>query len=656
MPAYSTPGVYFERADAVVPAITALRTDIAGFVGIAERGPLHLATPVESWRQFQAIFGNFIGGGYLAYVVKGFFENGGRRCYVVRVADRETAASAVAELRDADGKVAWRIEASSPGVWGNQLAVSLRTTHRAQTLTVVEPGAPVLSSSPVASVTNFARGTLVRLFQAGAAVMNVLRVVNRVDGEHQRLEWTQPLPATLDFTQPVFVESIEYTLTVFWRGRGAAIYENLSLVPEHERYAPNVVRLWPLERSDAREDILPPPPPLVIVAPETAPGVSFGPPNSLNHLALDSTLPELLSGGTDGLATLAVDDFIGEPEDLLASDVARYSRQRGLRVLEIVDEVSVVAVPDIHIRPELPAQTATPPPDEWDECACGPREESPVTPPVFPELPSTFSDAEIFRVQNALVAHCEGLKDRFALLDPPFSTARDNKLGISAVLAWRSRFESKYAALYFSWLRVMDPLRLGGKVVRAIPSSGHVAGIFARSDLEVGVHKAPANAEVRWAEDTTVLVEDDLQASLNPQGVNAIRCFPGRGLRLYGARTVSSDPDWRCVNVRRLMLMIEEALDVATQWVVFEPNDVYTRNKVTLAITTFLETLWQRGALAGAQPDEAFYIKCDEDNNPSYERDQGRLHVEVGVAPSIPAEFIILRLGRTAEEFEITEA
>src|SRR5262249_43440948 len=127
------------------------------------------------------------------------------------------------------------------------------------------------------------------------------------------------------------------------------------------------------------------------------------------------------------------------------------------------------------------------------------------------------------------------------------------------------------------------------------------------------------------------------------------------GLRLYGARTVSSDPDWRYVSIRRLLIMIEEALDVATQWVVFEPNDAYTRSKVTLAITSFLETLWQRGALAGGQPRQAFYVKCDEVNNPPYERDRGRLLVEVGVAPSVPYEFIVLRLGRTAEELELVE-
>src|SRR5436309_2406899 len=150
MPAYLTPGVYFERADAVVPAITALRTDIAGFVGIAERGPLHNAVPIQSWRQFQATFGSFIGGGYLAYIVKAFFDNGGQKCYVVRVADSETADSADVTILDSSKKPAWVIQASSPGVWGNQLAVRLQATHRGQTRSMLD--SPDRTASRVTSV------------------------------------------------------------------------------------------------------------------------------------------------------------------------------------------------------------------------------------------------------------------------------------------------------------------------------------------------------------------------------------------------------------------------------------------------------------------------------------------------------------------------
>jgi uncharacterized protein len=470
-----------------------------------------------------------------------------------------------------------------------------------------------------------------------------------VDGLRQRLIWKAPLDAVFTPAVPLYVESIEYTLTLYWRGRVGAIYENLSLVPEHRLYAPDVVRLSPLQRSDVCADILPPSPPLVIVSEVKLPA-------SPDDLAVDIPTPIRLEGGGNGLETLTVSDFIGEPEDLLGSDEEGNGKRRGLRALEAVDEVSLVAVPDIHIRPVPPPRTAPLPPPEQDVCLLDPLPPPPLmVPPVFPEQPPTFSDEEIAVVQNALVAHCEERRDRFALLDPPFSAARDDALGAGAIIAWRSRFESKYAALYYPWLRVLDPLGLGGPVVREVPPSGHVAGLFTRTDLEIGVHKAPANAELRWVEDITVSVDDAAQAGLNPRGINAIRSFAGRGIRLYGARTVSSDPDWRYVNVRRLIMMIEEAIDIATQWVVFEPNNVYTRHKVRLTISTFLEMLWRRGALMGVQPEEAFFVRCDEDNNPPNERDMGRLHADVGVAPSVPYEFIVLRVGRTAEEWELIE-
>jgi phage tail sheath protein FI len=242
------------------------------------------------------------------------------------------------------------------------------------------------------------------------------------------------------------------------------------------------------------------------------------------------------------------------------------------------------------------------------------------------------------------------------VLDPPFAAARDDKLGVGAARAWRSRFDSKYAAFYYPWLRVVDPLRSATSITRDIPPSGHVAGQYAQTDFQFGVHKAPANAPLVWTQDVTVVVNDAIHGVLNQLGINAIRPLPGRGIRIFGARTVSSDPDWRFVNVRRLLMMIEKAIDVATRWAVFEPNDMLTRAKLHLVLTSFLLSLWQRGALMGASASEAFFVKCDEENNPPSERDQGRLLAEVGVAPAHPFEFIVLRVGRAQNQFEITEA
>jgi phage tail sheath protein FI len=364
-----------------------------------------------------------------------------------------------------------------------------------------------------------------------------------------------------------------------------------------------------------------------------------------------------LKGGADGLALLGVYDLIGEAVSPLDSDVVRARKVRGLRALEEISEVAILAVPDIHIQPvDLPPRAPVSP------CVPDPCLPLPVALPAAPrapsvgDLPARFSEAAIYQVQAAMVQQCEQRRDRIAILDVPFTAARPDALGLSAAQAWRSRFDSKYAAFYYPWLRVVDPLRTPTTLTRDIPPSGHAAGQYARTDLEVGVHKAPANAPLGWVQDVTVAVDDAAHGLLNSGGINVVRALPGRGIRLLGARTASSDPTWRYVNVRRLLMMVEKAIDLATQWVVFEPNDIFTRPKLRLSLMSFLIALWQRGALMGNTIQEAFFVKCDEDNNPDSERANGRLLAEVGVAPSIPFEFIVLRVERTANELEIVEA
>jgi phage tail sheath protein FI len=651
-----TPGVYYERVDTSAPAIAVLRTDIAGFVGIATRGPLHQALPVQSWRQFQAYFGDFTGAGYLAYVVRAFFENGGQRCWVVRVAS-EIAATAAVTLQTAGHQDVWRIAASSPGVWGNDLEIAFRETHRAQTLS--EPRGSGPESSVVASVTGFGRGTHVRLSQGTLTMHKVVSdtdaVASRVIWLHPRLEARLPYDSTLsgfDPTQPILIESVEYTLWVRELGRLTHVYEGLALVPEHPRYGPRLLAALQMPRLSAPLLTLPAAPEPVVI--EELRQSLLATPEPLS-VAMAAGMP--LTGGADGLALLGTFDFIGEEVALLDSDAVRARKLRGLRRLEEISEVSTIAVPDINIQPRQAPRHSPPPPCIPDPCL-PPGPPAPAVPraPAVGDLPPVFSEAEIYQVQAAMIQQCEKLRDRLALLDPPFVAARDDRLGVGAVRAWRSRFDSKYAAFYYPWLRVVDPLRTPGSITRDMPPSGHVAGQYAQTDFQFGVHKAPANAPLVWVQDVTVAVNDATHGVLNPLGINAIRPLAGRGIRLFGARTISSDPDWRYVNVRRLLLMIEKAIDVATQWAVFEPNDVMTRAKLHLALTSFLLALWQRGALMGAAANEAFFVKCDEENNPPAERDQGRLLAVVGVAPSRPFEFIILRVGRAHNEFEITEA
>jgi phage tail sheath protein FI len=239
-------------------------------------------------------------------------------------------------------------------------------------------------------------------------------------------------------------------------------------------------------------------------------------------------------------------------------------------------------------------------------------------------------------VQDALLSHCETRKDRFAVLDSPETITG----GIDKLPKPR---DSKYGAYYFPWIQVYDPDK--GNIF--VPPSGHIAGVYSRVDSERGVHKAPANEIVRGALGLKYNVSKGEQDLLNPKGINAIRLMNG-GIRIWGARTLSSDPSWRYINVRRLFIMVESSIERATQWVVFEPNDHRLWKRVQRTISSFLTLLWRNGALMGTSPEQAFYVKCDEETNPPEVIDAGQLVVEIGLAPVKPAEFVIFRIGQMA--------
>ncbi|HWQ14147.1 MAG TPA: phage tail sheath subtilisin-like domain-containing protein [Roseiflexaceae bacterium] len=253
-------------------------------------------------------------------------------------------------------------------------------------------------------------------------------------------------------------------------------------------------------------------------------------------------------------------------------------------------------------------------------------------------------------LQSALIAHCEKMGDRMAILDAPYG------MKVQQVKEWRTakaNYSSKFAALYYPWIVIQNP-RGRGQI--AAPPSGFMAGIYARVDSERGVHKAPANEVVRLATDLELQVTDREQALLNPVGVNCIRAFPGRGIRVWGARTLD-DPagEWRYINVRRLFNYIEESIFEGTQWVVFEPNDMDLWERVKRTVSAFLTGLWRDGMLFGATPEEAFYVRCDAALNPPSSRDRGELHVEVGIAPVKPAEFVVFRFKQLPGGGEISE-
>ena len=239
-------------------------------------------------------------------------------------------------------------------------------------------------------------------------------------------------------------------------------------------------------------------------------------------------------------------------------------------------------------------------------------------------------------VQSALIAFCENKKSCFAILDIPMELTKTND-----VANFRDMYDSTYAAMYHPWLQMYDA---GSKHAAYFPPSGAMAGIYARSDNERGVHKAPANEVVRGCTGLSCSYNTGEQDILNPLGVNLIRAFPGRGIRVWGARTISSNGLWKYVNVRRLFIYVEESIKANTNWVVFEPNSEALWSRVTRTIANFLATCWRDGALAGSSPDQAFFVECGPTTMTQDDIDNGRLICQIGIAPVKPAEFVIFRI------------
>ncbi|MGM0576314.1 MAG: phage tail sheath family protein [Myxococcota bacterium] len=305
-----------------------------------------------------------------------------------------------------------------------------------------------------------------------------------------------------------------------------------------------------------------------------------------------------LEQGSDGLHTVTPEDFIGAnigPEE-------RY----GLAAYEAVEEVDLLVAPDLM----------------WAlESSHGFR---------------TEKDVQV--VQDAMISQCERVKTRFSILD--FPDPRDHRRASQ----WRLLFDSGYGAFYFPWISIEH----GGRH-RLVPPSGHVAGIFARCDAEMGTFRAPANEELEGVFDLGRDLRDADIGELTDEGINCLKSFSRRGIRVWGARTTSSDPSWRYVNVRRVVNSVIASVERGLQWSVFETNTPMLWKSLTRQVTMFLLDLWQQGYFKGRSPEEAFFVKCDEETNPPEVRDAGQVVVECGVAPVRPAEYVVFRV---AAEFE----
>ncbi len=283
------------------------------------------------------------------------------------------------------------------------------------------------------------------------------------------------------------------------------------------------------------------------------------------------------------------------------------ARREGLGSLAAVDDVTMLCVPDLMT------------------------------------LAGDGADAQIRDLQGKLIAHAEGHGDRMVLLDAPPG------LSPQQVLDWRvntAGYDSKFATLYWPHVEVQDPLT---RQPLMVPPCGHVAGVWARVDGSRGVHKAPANEVVLGTNGLGFQITHDEQGALNRVGINCIRAFPARGIRIWGARTLSSDPEWRYLNVRRLFSYASKSIMLGTQWAVFEPNDEPLWTQLRIAASNFLERTWRQGALFGATPDQAFFVKCDAETNPPDLIEAGQVTIEIGIAPVKPAEFVVFRIAQFSD-------
>jgi phage tail sheath protein FI len=337
--------------------------------------------------------------------------------------------------------------------------------------------------------------------------------------------------------------------------------------------------------------------------------------------------PFAFSGGADGLAQLGIGDLLA-----------------GIRLLEPIDEIAILAAPDLQEVPRVDVVNDSPPLD----CSSPPVDAPPVPEPDPPEFPAPFDPLQLALGVSELIAQCERTRDRFAILDPP-RRARDPA---QAATFKDGLVPSAYAAMYFPWVAAPDPLRLGGDLVRIVPPSGHIAGVYAATDRAVGVHKPPANVALELAVDVAFQVDDVTHGDANHTCLNIVRPYGGRGIRVAGARTLACRAPWRFVNVRRLVAMIEEAIEEDLAWAVFEASNEVLWAEVDRQVRGFLDDLWRAGMLDGRTAEEAFDVRCDAETNPPDQVDLGRLTCLIALRPPAPAEFVVVRVTLSAEGAE----
>jgi len=660
------PGVY-TVAPTTTPALAGVRLDACAFVGVAPRGPAWepvrdaswridqptigpgrtrrrcVAVPVTSFGEYQVRYGGYEGPGRLPHAVRAFFANGGRQAWIVRITapvelDEHgdpvgVARVALPGILVAGGTDPVRLFARSEGRWGSAMTAAFG--YR---------GAPLSFSSATTAALWFAFGeappvgSLLRLRFAGDPPQ--LRFVAALIVEGRQVQATLDAPVA---SVPLAVELITAELELDDGAGRRELHGGLGLSPDHPRFLATVLchesaLAWPDQGW---------------LGLELAPILDV----HLELPVLDRSVAPRFEAGEDRYQAITVDDFFDDDWD------RRDERPgEGIKALADAPQVASVVVPDLYhpaalFEPELVDELDTDlGSDDWQRCL-----ELEV-----PEQPDPDDDADpidasalanlildprnpgdlkaIIAAQRRVIEHGEAL-GLVALLDvPPGLRQRE-------ILAWRQQLSSSWAAAYHPWLRLArgsdeqrpqteGPMRLGPSAV--------AAGIIAERELAFGVPHGPANALAIGVVDVEDRVSPGRHDQLHPRGINV---FMGErdGVRLTAARTLSADPQLRQLSVRRLMQLLTRALEREMQWVVFEPNDGRLRARLRDSLRTFLRGLYQRGAFRGAREDQAFFVRCDDSNNPRVLGDRGELLVEIGVAPAEPIEFIVLAITRDGD-------
>jgi phage tail sheath protein FI len=733
MPEYLYPGVYVEEIDTGNKPIEGVSTSTAGFLGIAERGPV-TATLLTSFDDYQRTYGSYVKDAsgadrYLAYAVEGFFQNGGLRCFVQRVAHWDpvtTANSAQSATISAGGMT---LTAIGPGAWGSNIAFQISNAGLADAtlfkLTVTywsnTPSADLasnanatevfdnLSAVPSAStfyeseINNISNLIVVKQTAAGRPSNN--SIANVVISATAGL--TAGTAETDGLTLIVTAGAATKTFTMSAAANLKTVADLISVVN-----ADKVVGAKAYLDSAGHLNILDPQGRAAIAVTGTltttagalgafaAGAAAAGPPRLLTGGSEGSgPNPNLQIGATAGLAAAnplpaaaaltitcapaSVTHTVGLPAAApiatLGDLVAAINADAAFGVTAVLDATGHLNLTDTKGRNNLTpsgtmlaftgAFSSAPQggPVKLSYADFSGHDPNPFALPAFgstlpvnktglaglgdvDEISLMCCPDEYYfgptdnTIAGLLTTQCELMKDRFAILQAPVTVRQPENNNPSV--------NSKYAAYYFPWLNINNAAT---GVPLLIPPGGHITGIYARSDNNVGVQKDPANEFINGITQLQVQTNDQQQAILNPKGVNVVRYFKGYGNLVWGGRTTSSDPDWKYINVRRIFIFTEKSIQRGTQWVVFDSNFEPTWARVRRSVSDFLTGLWRDGVLQGAKKEEAFFVRCDRTTMTQTDIDNGRLICVIGIAPVKPAEFVIFRIGQWYGGSDVSE-